>query len=140
MKTLSFCALSLLLTGCATGAAQLKALPPVTSKSFPTQNYHALASCTMEKLETVAGPALSYRLLDIQADQRANITGAINGLLLNPSPAPIIDISFTKNDKATQVESRIANGPGAWGSYGQGVNDRMWSHIEKCSESTIRAQ
>ena len=123
-------------TGCATPLAELREKPP-NRIGHVEAKYMPLAICVTDALESSKG-ALLYRLRDRIPGQSASLTGSVVGLLLNPAPAVVLEITFTQEtDQVVRIETRNSDGPGAWGWVGGKMGEEMWLYAERCAGKSI---
>ncbi len=126
------------LVGCRTSLPELRAKPP-SRVGHVESNYLLLATCVTDALESSDGTnRLVYRLLDRTPGHSASLTGSVVGLILDPAPAVVLEITFTQEtERIVRIETRNADGPGGLGRRGRWTGEQMWPLAERCAGKPI---
>jgi hypothetical protein len=133
-----------LLTGCSTMSLQeLRQQTPARSATVADRQVDVLAGCVVEGLQLqgerpIFGTGtsdLAYQVNRRPEQGRTTVTGYVpdgpGGRLW-----PLLDLTFTQQDRAVLVESRVGDFAGGTGgtSASRRLNEVAWPIIEKCAD------
>jgi hypothetical protein len=132
-----------LLTGCSTMSLQeLRQQAPARSATVTDRQVDVLAGCVVEGLQLqgerplfgIGTSDLTYQVNRRPEQGRTTVTGYEPD---GPSRLwPMLDLTFTQQDRAVLVESRIGDFAGGTGGMrsSRRLNELAWPIIEKCAD------